>query len=1541
MFEDDDDDDETTYGQGAAYEQQPEYSALPEGFIPYAGEEDATIPENAQYTAGGLPPGLPEGFVPYQPAGGGTKLPEGFVPYTPKPEAEGVVAHAVRTVAHNILPGAAAIGGGVLGGGLGGIPGAIGGGVAAFYGAHELQERGLKMLGFDDSQQQAVNAAANPKTQIAAEVASALPFFGVGAAPRLVGTAIRTATEGVPLATGLRQAPGAVREALTGTEAGRAALGTAGVGAGVGVGLEGVNQVMQGEFDPTRLGVAAGAGAILTRPRAATEAIERSVGQMAGRVTGQPEKWSPELVAERERGEWLAEQQGNYRRGMTQEDWMAGQQRAYDTGELPARGADVQHGTPGSPAAAGTSHSPAKPVEDPGIGNPQSRPELAPREAGKESPQRVAVEEIASPEINDTVKAALDAAKEPIPAGQRGAVPEAAVPAEPRPVASVEPRPAAPVEAAPPVEPAPVAGALDRTLANRMLNQPAVLRQEAAKRGTTPEALRAQAEAAVREQPALVEPKPVAPVQEVAPKAEPPAKFSIAKDGVTGQHVLFRNDEEIGTFASRGAAEKARTVASRREARRDQISEAVARREQASAPEAVPPKASAAVAAGKAAYKAKELQKSRDYYKEKGFEIEIEDGYKYKILRDGKDTGEYGLTEKNAYDKMNSFLMRDAFKELSPKAAAAESRKPSLAERVRKAEEASPPEKELTLQVAQELLRRPRLLNLEAKKRGIQPDQVGQFKANLEEIVKAETGRYVPTQALQREPVVRGRGGRPIDTAPLPIGKETPILEAGLAKAIGPKLEPREPYREAAERKGPLGGGDDEPPRPPHIPPAPGKTPEESLRIAQTFDDRMDKHVREADARTIQYENLTKTAQKIAPIAEKEDQAVYRAIERGEFDKLPAKVQEAYNKSLADINAERAATFKELMERKALTPDEMEEFGGGYQRRIRKTMRGEDEPMSTADPTIGHTPGSSTPSALKSLTFKEGVATDGSRAVVSDDGKGKYTVYENQKKVSEVDGPKEFRNGQTFELNGKEYKLERGHTDNIEKHAVDADGKPVEYYKSAWLSAVDAHQQVMSRKAFHDMMDDFKVNPAFDGVRTRNRSEALPGWRESSIPELKGVYLDPNMHAAIDNHLRPGLNIDVRGIETLRSFNRLATKSIFWNPVPHGLNATAHWFVARGADWVNPTAWKHMGKSMVEAWDAVLNRTPELESMVRAGAPMIDSGIARQNFRTNYGKMLGQSFERNPKQWEELTRTAGLGKGVDAVRLVYDTAQKVLWRWSDFLMYSRIRELEMGGMSRTAAIKDAAIHMPDYRTPIQMFGSTTFPKLMADNSVIMFGRYHMGMLKSLIHMSTDLLGPNATMDQRKKAFGNAMALGTLGLVVKPALDYLVQQVTGNEKAETRPRGPLAPLTNVYEAAEGKRSIGSALSNIVTITPGMKQALQTLSNQDFAGRKIVEPMAPLHKKIAQYAEYTAGNTISPYATFGPTVQPGTPKGSFLHELGSQLADVKVPTDRQIRNEQIGLKINRQSERQREKRPRGLIEYGAEQLTPKQGLDVFFK
>jgi len=82
------------------------------------------------------------------------------------------------------------------------------------------------------------------------------------------------------------------------------------------------------------------------------------------------------------------------------------------------------------------------------------------------------------------------------------------------------------------------------------------------------------------------------------------------------------------------------------------------------------------------------------------------------------------------------------------------------------------------------------------------------------------------------------------------------------------------------------------------------------------------------------------------------------------------------------------------------------------------------------------------------------------------------------------------------------------------------------------------------------------------------------------------------------------------------------------------------------------------------------------------------------------------------------------------------------------------------------------------------------------------------------------------------------------------------------------------------------------------TPAARLATDTLNNRDFAGRRIIEPAAPIPTKLKQAAEHVA---VSPYSTFSSTTLPKSSKGAWYGELRNQLLDIKAPTLAQQKGE----------------------------------------
>jgi hypothetical protein len=277
--------------------------------------------------------------------------------YEELPEPESPFKTFTRELASEIGPAGAAFVGGAGAAGAASIwagpvvqTGAalIGGGLAA-YGAQAAQEKGKELLNMDDSIERAINAEANPNAAFAARVATVPIGFGRGA----VGLAAR------------------------------------GISSAISGGMEVAGQLWRGENplaprQAAETAVMTGAGALLPRPRAPLEAVQTGAADWVRRMRAPvtPGAPPPPPSPPPPGGPGPA----------------AGPAPAGTGGPAPggapvppitpAPGAGVTHGTPGAPGAAAGVATPApQPHVDPNIGNPQSAPGESPVYYGKPTPE--------------------------------------------------------------------------------------------------------------------------------------------------------------------------------------------------------------------------------------------------------------------------------------------------------------------------------------------------------------------------------------------------------------------------------------------------------------------------------------------------------------------------------------------------------------------------------------------------------------------------------------------------------------------------------------------------------------------------------------------------------------------------------------------------------------------------------------------------------------------------------------------------------------------------------------------------------------------------------------------------------------------------------------------------------------------------------------------------------------------------------------------------------------------------------------------------
>src|SRR5262249_27078556 len=245
---------------------------------------------------------------------------------------ESRVGTALREFAHGIVPAVAGGFGAVGGGIIGGIPGAIAGGIGAGTAANWLEDKALKLLGFDDSQQRAANAADNPWPAAIGSAATAVIPFGIA------GTGTRLATR----------------------------VATAGLMGGIEAGKEAITGE---ELSPANIVTSAAAGAVFAEPRGF---VARGGTAAASRLgfEAQPRPGFPS-----EQAQPLSDDQTQKANpSAVSERGVAGEAGPADTGEPPVTGERMRETPHGS--AKGPEDYGKEPTVPGGVGVTESDPAL-------------------------------------------------------------------------------------------------------------------------------------------------------------------------------------------------------------------------------------------------------------------------------------------------------------------------------------------------------------------------------------------------------------------------------------------------------------------------------------------------------------------------------------------------------------------------------------------------------------------------------------------------------------------------------------------------------------------------------------------------------------------------------------------------------------------------------------------------------------------------------------------------------------------------------------------------------------------------------------------------------------------------------------------------------------------------------------------------------------------------------------------------------------------------------------------------------------
>jgi hypothetical protein len=441
-----------------------------------------------------------------------------------------------------------------------------------------------------------------------------------------------------------------------------------------------------------------------------------------------------------------------------------------------------------------------------------------------------------------------------------------------------------------------------------------------------------------------------------------------------------------------------------------------------------------------------------------------------------------------------------------------------------------------------------------------------------------------------------------------------------------------------------------------------------------------------------------------------------------------------------------------------------------------------------------------------------------------------YSVWRNQEKLGGGKFTAEELENKQITFEGEKYNLATGTTKNIEKHA------PFQYYHDPLLSAIQGNINLSEALTNAKFLENFKTSPEFRGSVIAPSKAAPEGFREVSIPQLKGYKFSPRVANVLDDFSGAG-----KGNDPLSKFNditRVAVSSLFWNPLPHIMNVLDHKIVEGGLVG-NLKALSidlpSTVKTAIAAHREVTQMGPLYRKAVKEGAGLIYPSVALRDFSETMINKLGTAPEMGmvAKAW-------GYANPVNMVKAIYQHSAKSLWSWNDVIMMHAYMSHMAEGQALPTAIREVEKHIPNYRVPDQVMGSRLLGQSLQSPGVTAFGRYDYGRLASYGNMVKDLIGRDSSIGERAKALDQMAMLAVSSFIIYPAIDNLVRGITGNEHAGIRRFGAATVPEAIQKFAQGDSNWGMLMGTVMPLSPAMKVPVELATGRDtFTGKNIAD------------------------------------------------------------------------------------------------------
>jgi hypothetical protein len=465
--------------------------------------------------------------------------------------------------------------------------------------------------------------------------------------------------------------------------------------------------------------------------------------------------------------------------------------------------------------------------------------------------------------------------------------------------------------------------------------------------------------------------------------------------------------------------------------------------------------------------------------------------------------------------------------------------------------------------------------------------------------------------------------------------------------------------------------------------------------------------------------------------------------------------------------------------------------------------------------------------------------------------------------------------GQTFaDQNGVKWTAREPTTRELEQRFPNRN-----YIKSLLGNTIDNSLRLARVRRNVEILEKWKprLQEAGHWAPDGSQSNILRNWKRVEVPQIRG-WAEPHIAAVLNDLYRS----DPGGVMSwLAKANKYIIGSMFTLPVRHQLNVAAHYAVGRGFDNV------YRNPMLARAYTEVATQGPNYLRYLRAGAGMRYASTLNENF---YNTMLSKLFhdQMTQPEWQGIAKELGY-KVADLVRAEYAWSRKALWKVNDLFLTARIMELEHAGKPLNEAIRVAEQEIPNYRLP----ASNLILRHLINSPFVAFGRYGYGRARALADTVKNLVGPNATGEERLHAIGQAVVMAVVGTegykVGNAALQTAQSQISqrlgptwGSRIAgdpQNKPLvmsnyGPFGPLragATLARAALGlnddeknwAQALGSVIDATVTRAPAPELAIELAANRDlFTGEPIFDPNASGLGNVLMGGKYLLGQAFNP-------------------------------------------------------------------------------